>query len=183
MSQHNSWLHGYADLALWQSSPLHASKVRLTRFMPHYLKHVAAKSCVFVRSFQTTQKNGNTRSGEADCWSGPWCHQGARYQELLRSLLQLPFAYLFRIKRFLFQSVLVFEIEKQLPLWMCPGRKIAIDASMCMYQFLIAVRQDGNVLQNEDGETTRSLLSRHVGTCQNVDVHSCKADAKVSSLF
>lgn len=38
-----------------------------------------------------------------------------------------------------------------------PGRKIAIDASMCMYQFLIAVRQDGNVLQNEDGETTRSV--------------------------
>lgn len=28
---------------------------------------------------------------------------------------------------------------------------------MCMYQFLIAVRQDGNVLQNEDGETTRSV--------------------------
>lgn len=37
------------------------------------------------------------------------------------------------------------------------GRKIAIDASMCMYQFLIAVRQDGNVLQNEDGETTRYI--------------------------
>uniref|UniRef100_A0A4W6D5P9 Flap endonuclease 1 n=1 Tax=Lates calcarifer TaxID=8187 RepID=A0A4W6D5P9_LATCA len=36
------------------------------------------------------------------------------------------------------------------------GRKIAIDASMCIYQFLIAVRQDGNVLQNEDGETTRN---------------------------
>lgn len=35
------------------------------------------------------------------------------------------------------------------------GRKIAIDASMCIYQFLIAVRQDGNLLQNEDGETTR----------------------------
>ncbi len=38
---------------------------------------------------------------------------------------------------------------------MLAGRKIAIDASMCIYQFLIAVRQDGNVLQNEDGETTR----------------------------
>uniref|UniRef100_A0A8C7V0W5 XPG N-terminal domain-containing protein n=1 Tax=Oncorhynchus mykiss TaxID=8022 RepID=A0A8C7V0W5_ONCMY len=25
------------------------------------------------------------------------------------------------------------------------GRKIAIDASMCMYQFLVAVRQDGNL--------------------------------------
>lgn len=38
------------------------------------------------------------------------------------------------------------------------GRKIAIDASMCIYQFLIAVRQDGNVLQNEDGETTRYVV-------------------------
>ena len=35
------------------------------------------------------------------------------------------------------------------------GRKIAIDASMCIYQFLIAVRQDGSQLTNEDGETTR----------------------------
>lgn len=35
------------------------------------------------------------------------------------------------------------------------GRKIAIDASMCMYQFLIAVRQDGAQLTDENGETTR----------------------------
>ena len=35
------------------------------------------------------------------------------------------------------------------------GRKVAIDASMCIYQFLIAVRQEGNVLTNADGETTR----------------------------
>lgn len=35
---------------------------------------------------------------------------------------------------------------------------------MCIYQFLIAVRQDGNVLQNEDGETTRynPHTDRHV---------------------
>jgi flap endonuclease-1 len=26
---------------------------------------------------------------------------------------------------------------------------------MCIYQFLIAVRQDGNQLMNDDGETTR----------------------------
>jgi flap endonuclease-1 len=38
------------------------------------------------------------------------------------------------------------------------GRKIAIDASMCIYQFLIAVRQDGNALTNEDGETTSHLM-------------------------
>lgn len=39
------------------------------------------------------------------------------------------------------------------------GRKIAIDASMCLYQFLIAVRQqDGNMLTNEEGETTSHLM-------------------------
>ena len=35
------------------------------------------------------------------------------------------------------------------------GRKVAIDASMSIYQFMIAVRQEGNMLQNESGETTR----------------------------
>ena len=39
---------------------------------------------------------------------------------------------------------------------------------MCIYQFLIAVRQDGNVLQNEDGETTRySHLKTHINNCQH----------------
>ena len=37
------------------------------------------------------------------------------------------------------------------------GRKVAIDASMCIYQFLIAVRQDGQQLANEDGQITRSV--------------------------
>jgi XPG N-terminal domain len=37
------------------------------------------------------------------------------------------------------------------------GRKVAIDASMSIYQFLIAVRQkDGEMLTNDAGETTRS---------------------------
>lgn len=35
------------------------------------------------------------------------------------------------------------------------GRKVAIDASMSIYQFLIAVRSEGQQLQNELGETTR----------------------------
>ena len=35
------------------------------------------------------------------------------------------------------------------------GRKIAIDASMSLYQFLIAIRQDGAHLTDESGETTR----------------------------
>jgi flap endonuclease-1 len=36
------------------------------------------------------------------------------------------------------------------------GRKVAIDASMSIYQFLIAVRQaDGQQLTSDNGETTR----------------------------
>ncbi|KAG8798353.1 Elongation of fatty acids protein 2 [Serendipita sp. 398] len=39
------------------------------------------------------------------------------------------------------------------------GRKVAIDASMSIYQFLIAVRQrDGETLQNDQGETTSHLM-------------------------
>uniref|UniRef100_A0A4W5JUE2 Flap endonuclease 1 n=1 Tax=Hucho hucho TaxID=62062 RepID=A0A4W5JUE2_9TELE len=49
------------------------------------------------------------------------------------------------------------------------GRKIAIDASMCMYQFLVAVRQDGNVLQNEDGETTSHLMGMFYRTIRMLE--------------
>ena len=35
------------------------------------------------------------------------------------------------------------------------GRKVAIDASVCLYQFMVAVRSEGNNLTNEDGESTR----------------------------
>lgn len=38
----------------------------------------------------------------------------------------------------------------------CKGRKIAIDASMSLYQFLIAIRQEGNQLLTDSGDTTRS---------------------------
>jgi len=43
------------------------------------------------------------------------------------------------------------------------GRKIAIDASMSLYQFLIAVRSEGAQLTSADGETTRYFinLKRH----------------------
>ena len=37
------------------------------------------------------------------------------------------------------------------------GRKVAIDASMSIYQFLIAVRSDGSQLTNEAGEVTRCI--------------------------
>lgn len=43
------------------------------------------------------------------------------------------------------------------------GRKVAIDASMSIYQFLIAVRsKDGEMLTNESGETTRHVHPRHM---------------------
>lgn len=53
------------------------------------------------------------------------------------------------------------------------GRKVAIDASMSIYQFLIAVRQkDGELLTNDAGETTRYMI--HIS--QNL-----KPDSPVSS--
>ena len=40
------------------------------------------------------------------------------------------------------------------------GRKVAIDASMSIYQFLIAVRHDGGTsLTNDAGDTTRLFKS------------------------
>uniref|UniRef100_A0A8R1IJI2 XPGN domain-containing protein n=1 Tax=Caenorhabditis japonica TaxID=281687 RepID=A0A8R1IJI2_CAEJA len=49
------------------------------------------------------------------------------------------------------------------------GRKVAIDASMCLYQFLIAVRQDGSQLQSEDGETTSHLMGMFYRTIRMID--------------
>lgn len=58
------------------------------------------------------------------------------------------------------------RIHKMIPCWNCLvfslrrkiGRKIAIDASMCLYQFLIAVRAEGAQLTSVDGETTSHLM-------------------------
>lgn len=49
------------------------------------------------------------------------------------------------------------------------GRKVAVDASMCIYQFLIAVRQEGNMLTNEDGETTSHLMGMFYRTIRMVE--------------
>lgn len=49
------------------------------------------------------------------------------------------------------------------------GRKIAIDASMCIYQFLIAVRSDGAQLANEDGEVTSHLVGLFYRTIRMID--------------
>ncbi|CCJ29208.1 unnamed protein product [Pneumocystis jirovecii] len=51
------------------------------------------------------------------------------------------------------------------------GRKVAIDASMSIYQFLVAVRQrDGQQLMNKTGETTSHLMGifyRTLRMCDN----------------
>ncbi|NWW14528.1 FEN1 endonuclease, partial [Oreocharis arfaki] len=49
------------------------------------------------------------------------------------------------------------------------GRKVAIDASMSIYQFLIAVRQGADVLQNDDGETTSHLMGMFYRTIRMVE--------------
>ncbi|XP_003741776.1 flap endonuclease 1 [Galendromus occidentalis] len=49
------------------------------------------------------------------------------------------------------------------------GRKIALDASMCLYQFLIAVRQENNMLTNADGETTSHLVGFFYRTIRMIE--------------
>ncbi|KAJ1973596.1 Elongation of fatty acids protein 2 [Dimargaris xerosporica] len=50
------------------------------------------------------------------------------------------------------------------------GRKVAIDASTSLYQFLVAVRlSDGQNLQNEAGETTSHLLGMFYRTIRMVE--------------
>ncbi|XP_071447721.1 flap endonuclease 1 [Hetaerina americana] len=49
------------------------------------------------------------------------------------------------------------------------GRKIAIDASMSLYQFLIAVRSEGSQLVSADGETTSHLMGTFYRTIRMVE--------------
>ncbi|KAI9151093.1 Elongation of fatty acids protein 2 [Blastocladiella emersonii ATCC 22665] len=49
------------------------------------------------------------------------------------------------------------------------GRKVAIDASMSIYQFLIAVRSEGQQLANEAGETTSHLMGLFYRTVRMMD--------------
>lgn len=49
------------------------------------------------------------------------------------------------------------------------GRKVAIDASMSIYSFLIAVRSDGQQLMNDAGETTSHLMGMFYRTLRMVD--------------
>lgn len=59
------------------------------------------------------------------------------------------------------------------------GRAVAIDASMSLYQFLIAVRsQDGNQLMNDQGNTTSHLMGMFYRT-----IRICEADIKPCYVF
>ncbi|TRY74760.1 hypothetical protein TCAL_00732 [Tigriopus californicus] len=49
------------------------------------------------------------------------------------------------------------------------GRKVAIDASMSLYQFLIAVRSEGAQLTTADGETTSHLMGTFYRTIRMVE--------------
>ncbi|KAG8229851.1 hypothetical protein J437_LFUL009126 [Ladona fulva] len=49
------------------------------------------------------------------------------------------------------------------------GRKIAVDASMSLYQFLIAVRSEGAQLTSADGETTSHLMGTFYRTIRMIE--------------
>ncbi|OJJ34240.1 hypothetical protein ASPWEDRAFT_42184 [Aspergillus wentii DTO 134E9] len=49
------------------------------------------------------------------------------------------------------------------------GRKVAIDASMSIYSFLIAVRSEGQQLMSDSGETTSHLMGMFYRTLRMVD--------------
>jgi len=49
------------------------------------------------------------------------------------------------------------------------GRKVAIDASMSLYQFLIAVRAEGAQLTNSEGETTSHLMGTFYRTIRMIE--------------
>ncbi|KAF8468810.1 flap endonuclease 1 [Kalaharituber pfeilii] len=49
------------------------------------------------------------------------------------------------------------------------GRKIAIDASMSIYQFMVAVRSGGEMLTSETGETTSHLMGLFYRTLRMVE--------------
>ncbi|RKP19700.1 flap endonuclease 1 [Rozella allomycis CSF55] len=49
------------------------------------------------------------------------------------------------------------------------GRKVAIDASMSIYQFLIAIRNEGSALMNSDGEETSHIVGLFTRTIRMVE--------------
>ncbi|OLY82699.1 Flap endonuclease 1 [Smittium mucronatum] len=62
------------------------------------------------------------------------------------------------------------HVQKQSEMKAYLGRKVAIDASMSLYQFLVAVRgQDGQNLTNDQGETTSHLVGMFYRTIRMIE--------------
>lgn len=61
------------------------------------------------------------------------------------------------------------EAIKEVELKAYFGRRIAIDASMSLYQFLIAIRHENNVMTNEAGETTSHIVGFFYRTCKMLE--------------
>src|SRR5438094_952046 len=58
------------------------------------------------------------------------------------------------------------EAVKEVELTSYFGRRIAIDASMSLYQFLIAIRYSQNYMTNDAGETTSHIVGFFYRTCK-----------------
>lgn len=61
------------------------------------------------------------------------------------------------------------EAIKEVELKSYFGRRIAIDASMSLYQFLIAIRHQNNVMTNDSGETTSHIVGFFYRTCKMLE--------------
>jgi flap endonuclease-1 len=62
------------------------------------------------------------------------------------------------------------EAIKEVELASLFGRRIAIDASMSIYQFLIAIRNRDQLMTNESGETTSHLIGLFYRTIKMLEV-------------
>lgn len=62
------------------------------------------------------------------------------------------------------------EAIKEIDLKSLFGRRIAIDASMCIYQFLIAIRSNEYTMTNESGDTTSHLVGLFYRTIKLLEV-------------
>lgn len=62
------------------------------------------------------------------------------------------------------------EAIKEIELSSLFGRRIAIDASMSIYQFLIAIRNRDQLMTNDSGETTSHLIGFFYRTIKLLEV-------------
>ena len=62
------------------------------------------------------------------------------------------------------------EAIKEIELSSLFGRRIAIDASMSIYEFLIAIRNRDQLMTNDSGETTSHLIGFFYRTIKLLEV-------------